>query len=127
MNNTDTKSECPICCKPFPSDEIEIHVNRCIFLNTKEENNDSSFKESKRNFSVFQSSSPKGGNKKPKLDVNSKKTATSGSSRQIEGTAKVQKKQTIEINDDFVPDIKAVSIPNRLVYVLQFYKYCFWE
>lgn len=114
MNNSDTKSECPICCKPFSPDAIELHVNRCIFLNTKEENNDSSFKESKRNFSVFQSSSPKGV-KKPKLDVNLKKSSTSGSSKQIVDTAKVQKYLTIEINDDFVPDKKAVSILVQLI------------
>lgn len=43
-------SECPICCKTFPADTIQTHVNRCIFLNSTEEETP---KENKRTFSVF--------------------------------------------------------------------------
>lgn len=103
MNNPETNSECPICCKPFPSDAIEIHVNRCIFLNTREENGDSSVKETKRSFSVFQSNSPTSG-KKPKLDVKKKSAPASG-----KPSAAVEKIRTIEITDDFDDDKVAVS------------------
>lgn len=66
----ESTSECPVCSKTFPSIEIEQHVNRCIFLNTKPEN---SFTENhnkpsgsnKRNFNIF-GKSP-GSNKKMKL------------------------------------------------------------
>lgn len=29
--------ECPVCGRKFSSSAIEVHVNKCIFLNTKEE------------------------------------------------------------------------------------------
>lgn len=55
MNQESEKppSECPICCKAFPTDAIEAHVNRCIFLNSTSENESEKPKENKRTFSVF--------------------------------------------------------------------------
>lgn len=106
MNNLNTHSECPICCKSFPADTIEIHVNRCIFLNTTEANTDSSVKEQKRSFSVFQSSSSPTSVKKPKLDVKKKTAPASGKQ-----SAAMQKISTLEINDDDFDD-KDVSVVN---------------
>lgn len=54
-----SSAECPICTKPFSADSIEMHVNRCIFLNStefgkpKESNN-------KRSFSIFAGSKKNG-------------------------------------------------------------------
>lgn len=60
--------DCPICAKKFQSNDIENHVNRCLFLNQKQEyasqllpptNNDGN--DSKRSFSIFdKGSSPVG-------------------------------------------------------------------
>lgn len=48
-------SECPICEKKFPADQIEVHVNRCIFLNSTESSAASpAAKEHKRTFGVFE-------------------------------------------------------------------------
>lgn len=51
--NQSEDAECPICGKNFPSNAIELHVNRCIFLNSTDEpvkdNN-------KRTFSIFSGS-----------------------------------------------------------------------
>lgn len=107
MNSSDTNSDCPICCKPFPSDTIEIHVNRCIFLNTREINNDSSVKEPKRSFSVFQSNSPTGA-KKQKLDVKKKSAPASGKQT-------VEKIPTIEIKDE--PDGETKVVSGQLIIV----------
>lgn len=66
-----TNSECPVCSKTFSSNEIEIHVNRCIFLNTQPQNSSTVDKQpttsgsNKRNFNIF-GKSP-GSNKKVKL------------------------------------------------------------
>lgn len=68
-----TNSECPVCSKTFPSNEIEKHVNRCIFLNTQPQNsstvdnhnNNKPTGSNKRNFNIF-GKSP-GSNKKVKL------------------------------------------------------------
>lgn len=116
MNNSDAKSECPICLKSFPSDTIEIHVNRCIFLNTTEANSEGSVKEPKRSFSVFQSKSPTSSKtnsptsvKKPKLDVNTKKKVASTSGRK---NFSVEKIPTIEISDDMENEKEAVSNQN---------------
>lgn len=51
MDEEQSDKECPICCKNFPVDVIEIHVNRCIFLNTTEEKPKDN--NNKRSFSVF--------------------------------------------------------------------------
>lgn len=49
-----TSSVCPICDKTFPSDAIEAHVNRCIFLNSVNDDEKEKLpKENKRTFSVF--------------------------------------------------------------------------
>lgn len=108
MNNSNTNSECPICCKSFPSDAIEVHVNRCIFLNTTTISNgdNSSIKEPKRSFSVFQSNSPTG-IKKPKLDENVKKKSATVSGKRL--LTNVDKIQTIEIDDNISDDQTAVS------------------
>lgn len=47
---------CPICGKSFPSKTIEIHVNRCIFLNTTDDEDKP--KDSKRSFGVFNHKNP---------------------------------------------------------------------
>lgn len=51
MDEEQSDKECPICCKKFPADVIEIHVNRCIFLNSTEETPKDNI--NKRSFSVF--------------------------------------------------------------------------
>lgn len=94
MNSSDTNSECPVCGKHFPSDEIEIHVNRCIFLNTKTE-------APKRTFSVFNSNSSPVGAKKLKLAENVKRKDVSKSKPTVEKTP------IIDIDDE--ENVAAVS------------------
>lgn len=72
MESNEANSECPVCSKTFSSNEIEKHVNRCIFLNTQPEsstgenhNNNKPSGSNKRNFNIF-GKSP-GSNKKVKL------------------------------------------------------------
>lgn len=61
-----SNAECPICTKQFPADSIEMHVNRCIFLNSTEF--DKPKESNKRSFSIFNGSknneSPDNANKK---------------------------------------------------------------
>lgn len=78
MNEDSEKSpsECPICCKSFTADAIEAHVNRCIFLNSTNEDEKDRPNENKRTFSVFNKSnrSPTVENKKfKKLEPISKR------------------------------------------------------
>lgn len=65
MNEESEKSpsECPICCKSFPADAIESHVNRCIFLNSTSDDDKEKPNENKRTFSVFNKS-----NRSPSLE-----------------------------------------------------------
>lgn len=61
------ESECPICCKSFATDIIEVHVNRCIFLHaTEEESGVEKKKEPKRGFSTYKGS-PTAEAKKPRF------------------------------------------------------------
>lgn len=60
------ESECPICCKSFGADIIEVHVNRCIFLHATEEDNSEKKKEPKRGFSAYKGS-PTAETKKPRM------------------------------------------------------------
>lgn len=81
MNEESEKSlsECPICCKSFQADAIESHVNRCIFLNSTNEDDTDKPNENKRTFSVFNKSnrSPTVENKKfKKLEPISKRANT---------------------------------------------------
>ncbi|XP_037030743.1 ATPase WRNIP1-like [Bradysia coprophila] len=112
MNKSETNSECPICSKLFPADAIETHVNRCIFLNTRTDNSDGAAKEPKRTFGVFQSNSPTGGGKKPKLDVNvngtKKRSILSG-----KASSAAEKLSAIEIKDD-VDDAKRTQSTSTL-------------
>lgn len=34
MDKPNEVTACPVCSKDFPTKEIEIHVNKCLFLNT---------------------------------------------------------------------------------------------
>lgn len=77
-DSTSTSSECPICGKSFAVDNIEVHVNRCIFLNCTEEKQDEN-KNKKRNFGVFNREDATG-------ETTSKKSRT-GLGRQIHGLA----------------------------------------
>lgn len=67
-DTTTQESECPICDKKFPVDQIEVHVNRCIFLNSTEALPAASpvATDHKRTFGVFE---PRSSNdlKRPKL------------------------------------------------------------
>lgn len=45
-----SEAECPICGKYFAKDSIEVHVNRCIFLNS---NDETANENNKRSFSIF--------------------------------------------------------------------------
>lgn len=82
-----TAIECPVCSKSFSSSAIEGHVNRCIFLNTNAQANNSNnattpVSESsgstgpeakRRMFGMFDQRSP-GDIKKPKLEAKSKRS-----------------------------------------------------
>lgn len=80
-------SECPICCKTFPSDAIEAHVNRCIFLNcTSADSENEKPKENKRTFSVFNQTnrSPTTENKKfKKSETTAKRVSAPAASVQL--------------------------------------------
>lgn len=52
-NQKESNSECPICLKYYPNDTIEVHVNRCIFLNSDNSNNETSKDNNKRSFGIF--------------------------------------------------------------------------
>lgn len=76
------EADCPICGKFFAKDAIEVHVNRCIFLNS----NDETAKENnKRSFSIFNANkssptlSPTGMAKKKVKSAVNKSTSTSTS------------------------------------------------
>lgn len=56
-----SEADCPICGKFFAKDAIEVHVNRCIFLNSKDEMPKEMTKETtkennKRTFGIFKGS-----------------------------------------------------------------------
>lgn len=72
-------SSCPICDKEFPNQDIEVHVNKCIFLNTYDETRESGPNKSKRNFGVFQRSPAD--IKKAKLDSAAGKSSAKKSHR----------------------------------------------
>lgn len=37
MDNVNNETSlCPVCCNFYPLKEIEYHVNKCLFLNSKE-------------------------------------------------------------------------------------------
>lgn len=73
-NSAPELAECPICFKKIGKDDIEIHVNRCIFLNTRTETNTT---DNKRNFKVFGSSECSPSSVK-KVRLNSTITTKSG-------------------------------------------------
>lgn len=52
-NNIQLDAECPICCKKIPQNIIESHANRCIFLNSTNEDEKHKQNEKKRSFNVF--------------------------------------------------------------------------
>lgn len=51
--NKESDTECPICGKYFEKNAIEVHVNRCIFLNSHDETTPKKDSTNKRSFSVF--------------------------------------------------------------------------
>lgn len=78
-------AECPICGKHFANDTIEVHVNRCIFLNSTSTNSitsDTSKDNNKRTFSIFNANkvnplgSPPGNAKKKLKNTNEKTNVT---------------------------------------------------
>ncbi|XP_053601364.1 ATPase WRNIP1-like isoform X2 [Plodia interpunctella] len=64
---------CPVCDKQFQQEIIEEHVNKCLFLNTKDTK---SISTSKRNGSHFESTSPH--DKKIKLESHINSTSSTG-------------------------------------------------
>lgn len=96
-------SECPVCSKEFPTNEIEKHVNRCIFLFTqpqKENHNNNKGSGSgtnKRNFNIF-GKSPES-NKKMKLGSSSSN----------------KKSDLIEIKSDSEEEIKVKFFCNLFI------------
>ncbi|XP_065163440.1 ATPase WRNIP1-like [Atheta coriaria] len=61
-DQSDEYSQCPICDRPYPSHQIEIHVDRCIFLNSTETDKDKEKKPAsstlKPSFPLFTQKSP---------------------------------------------------------------------
>lgn len=53
QNKDSPDAECPICGKYFETNAIEVHVNRCIFLNSHDEVTPSKDTTNKRSFSIF--------------------------------------------------------------------------
>lgn len=102
------EAECPICSKCFPTDLIEVHVNRCIFLNSTD--CDKPKDSNKRSFSIFNgtknSESPDNTKKKSRNGVNgtnenvlspstSTKVLPSSSSQNIPDTPKTSNENVV--------------------------------
>lgn len=100
METDSQTSECPICCKDFPKDAIEVHVNRCIFLNTTD--GEDKTKETKRSYSVFKGS-PSADNKRKKLSTGSmsKSPASNVTKNKTFGAPKQNASQSVvELSDE---------------------------
>lgn len=118
------KTVCPVCDKLFPLEEIETHVDRCLFLNsaeatastksskeTKNSKNGSEAREAKRSFKIFDKS-PSVASKRAKTDqrVDSSSMTIEDMEKQIidlsdegEGDAEVKppdKKKIHKVEDD---------------------------
>lgn len=59
MDKSNEVTTCPVCSKDFPTKEIEIHVNKCLFLNTGEPESSPSTSSSKRPNSLIDEPTPK--------------------------------------------------------------------
>lgn len=85
-------SECPICCKTFPPDTIQVHVERCIFLNCTSDDEKNKPKENKRTFSVFNQTG-----RSPTVEKKKFKKADPNLKRSV-GVVKVA--ESVNISDD---------------------------
>lgn len=87
----DSDTECPICGKYFDQTAIEVHVNRCIFLNSHDEQTVQPNKDatSKRSFSIFAGS---------QSNPTATATATSTEVVGLGAVAKKKSKNTLTIN-----------------------------
>lgn len=83
MDSTEGMWDCPICCKTFTKDTIEVHVNQCIFLHTTEETAASTSKDPKRSFTLGNGSPIGASKKKFRLSSN----ALSSSQRTFSATS----------------------------------------
>ncbi|XP_031630272.1 ATPase WRNIP1-like [Contarinia nasturtii] len=97
-------AECPICCKHFPKDSIEVHVNRCIFLNCSEETTKDST--NKRSFRIFNAnktnamaSPPGNANKKVKNTNDIKEIRSSPSTSSIKTLQPSSTTNIIAVNE----------------------------
>lgn len=106
---TTSHSQCPICNKDFPSDQIEVHVNRCIFLNATDDKpiitspTNSQQVEKKRNFQLFDRSPAEV--KRPKLDTNkSKIKGTTTTTKRIKSATKFASSETVNLLDECSSD-----------------------
>lgn len=103
MAESSEKSDCPICCKSFPTDIIEVHVNRCIFLHaTEEDGADKKKDNTKRGFSAYKGS-PTGDVKKPRLAspfARSPKTSTATLTTKSKTVSKVEDKVVLSSDDE---------------------------
>lgn len=123
------QSECPVCDKSFPTTAIEVHVNRCIFLNTQTDEcasgtiSSSSVASSssgvvvsaskdanKRNFGVFESRSP-GEVKKPKLN-NGPSTSKYHS--------RVESSTVIDLDVDDADEVGSNKLPHTIFFLIFF-------
>ncbi|XP_058462119.1 ATPase WRNIP1-like [Malaya genurostris] len=106
------RSACPICDKLFVMDDIENHVNRCLFLNSTEcdssetlskdqnsDKNQSFSRDAKRSFSIFEKS-PSVASKRKKVDQDSK-------------IVEDMEKQIIDLSDDDSQKEKKVVAPTQ--------------
>ncbi|XP_055531077.1 ATPase WRNIP1-like [Wyeomyia smithii] len=106
------RSACPVCDKLFSMDEIEKHVDRCLFLNSAEgasvsssssirENansqNQNLVRDTKRSFSIFEKSPSVHSCKRAKGDSNS---------QTVEG----MEKQIIDLSDDDVNPVEKNTV-----------------
>lgn len=96
-SDTPQESDCPICQKKFPIDQIEVHVNRCIFLNSTVVTSPAA-SDHKRTFGVFE---PRSSSelKRPKLSESpsSRNRKPAGSAWHKKATAQVV---TLTLSDD---------------------------
>uniref|UniRef100_A0A1Q3G0L8 Putative atpase n=1 Tax=Culex tarsalis TaxID=7177 RepID=A0A1Q3G0L8_CULTA len=111
-----SKSVCPVCDKLFTLEEIESHVDRCLFLNStengpgsavssssKELKNSQNQVQAKRSFSIFE--------KSPSVACKRSKVDEVGSSVR---TVEDMERQIIDLSDEEEPRRKeAVKVPQK--------------
>lgn len=95
LDNDNIMTDCPVCNKHFLKENIETHVNKCLFLNTTNGNTAGGpIVKTKRSYDMFEKSSPPS-------SANAKKIKFDTSKKLINRNRNVVIAETsIELSDD---------------------------